>query len=252
MVSTRVESHQAIRDVLRTMGGGDFAEQAPRLLGVLGYRSERTLPGQSGRPGDFLDDTAYTADRRAFLEAATSARVLFQVTDQEIEAAGPQQRLFRGEGFDVDGSAKSFLFTAVELSGDGYSRGRYAAFTREVNKRFPAIPAVVLFRTSSGRITLAFVHRRKNKRNPGRDVLGSVSLIREIRTDEPHRAHLDILADLSLENRLKWMDSHGKDHNFDGLLAAWLDALNTEALNKTFYHELFRWFDRAVKDARFP
>ena len=35
-------------------GGGDFAAAASDLLGELGYRSERILPGQSGgrrRPG---------------------------------------------------------------------------------------------------------------------------------------------------------------------------------------------------------
>ena len=59
-------------------------------------------------------------------------------------------------------------------------------------------------------------------------MLGSVSLVREINAVNPHRAHLDILAELSLPDRLKWMDDHGKVHNFDGLLAAWLAALDTE------------------------
>ncbi len=40
--------------------------------------------------------------------------------------------------------------------------------------------------------------------------------------------------------------------NFDGLLAAWLDALDTEELNRNFYNQLFTWFERAVKEAEFP
>ena len=132
-----------------------------------------------------------------------------------------------------------------------YPRGQYAAFTRELNKRFP-MPMVVLFRTASNRVTLAFVHRRPNQRDPERDVLGSVSLIREIDANRPHRAHLDILAQLSLPERLAWMDSHGKARNFDGLLEAWLSALDTEELNRSFYRELFRWFERAVETAKFP
>ena len=44
----------------------------------------------------------------------------------------------------------------------------------------------------------------------------------------------------------------GEPHNFDGLLSAWLDALDTEELNRRFYRELKDWFDRAVKEARFP
>ena len=48
------------------------------------------------------------------------------------------------------------------------------------------------------------------------------------------------------------MDLHSKPHNFDGLLAAWLDKLDTEELNRRFYGELFDWFKRAVEDAKFP
>ena len=40
--------------------------------------------------------------------------------------------------------------------------------------------------------------------------------------------------------------------NFDGLLAAWLDRLDTEELNKQFYQKLFNWFEWAVKEAKFP
>ena len=79
-----------------------------------------------------------------------------------------------------------------------------------------------------------------------------VSLIREVNPTQPHRAHLDILAELSLENLLSWMSNHNKPYNFDGLLAAWLDTLNTEALNKRFYTDLFRWFEWAVGEATFP
>ena len=48
------------------------------------------------------------------------------------------------------------------------------------------------------------------------------------------------------------MDSHGKTHNFDGLLDAWLDALDTEELNRRFYRDLFAWFERAINVAKFP
>ena len=133
----------------------------------------------------------------------------------------------------------------------GQPQGQYVAFTREINKRWQ-IPTVVLFKTATDRVTLSFVHRRPNRRNPDRDVLGSVSLIREINATNPHRAHLDILAELSLPERLQWMNSHGKARNFDGLLDAWLDALDTEELNRRFYQELFQWFERVKKEAIFP
>ena len=256
MANTRIDLRRKIEDALGEIRGVDFAAEAEALLGVLGYRSERTLADQSGSSEDFAATfpakNPDTKTEQAFRDAAASVRVLFQVTDEEIaEAGGPQQRLFSNNAFDK-GDTKSFLFTAVELRDDGYSRGRYAAFTREINKRFPTIPSVVLFRSAAGLLTLAFVHVRPNKRNPDRNVLGSVSLIREVNPAQPHRAHVDILSELSLKDRLRWMDSHGRPHNFDGLLAAWLDALDTEELNRRFYRDLFGWFERAVKAASFP
>ena len=68
----------------------------------------------------------------------------------------------------------------------------------------------------------------------------------------PHRAHLEILGQLALPQRLAWMRRQGRPANFAGLLAAWLDALDTEELNRRFYRELFGWFERAVKIAKFP
>ena len=101
-------------------------------------------------------------------------RILFQFTDREI---GSQGSLFNdATGFDT-GIARSFLFTAVELKDNSYPRGNYSTFAREINKRWQ-VPTVVLFRTSTNLLTLAFVHRRPNRRNPERDVLGNVSLIR--------------------------------------------------------------------------
>ena len=140
---------------------------------------------------------------------------------------------------------------AVELTGTNYSRSKYALFTREINKRLP-MPTVVLFKTANDLLSLAFVHRRENKRNPERDVLGSVALVRQIDLSDPHRAHLDILGGLALEERLRWMDINDHPTNFDGLLAAWLDALDTEELNRRFYRELFDWFERAIREATFP
>ncbi len=242
-VATRERIKQTLRDC-----GGQFARDAEGLLGALGYRSERTLEGQSGDVSDFLDqfpaDNPDTKAEREFRDAARSVRLIFQLTDQEIEA-GLERSMFPADEFD-SGLARSFLFAAVELDGARYPRGKYAQFTRELNKRF-GIPTVVLFHSGDGLLTLAFVHRREHKRDPDRDVLGSVSLIRELDPAKPHRAHIDILEQLSLANRLDWMQSNGKPQNFDGLLDAWLDALDTEELNRRFYREYKRLFDQAVE-----
>ena len=240
-----------IKDALATLPGQEFSVVVTKLLDVLGYRSDLLPDSQPADVDDFIRlyaaSTPDTKTEQSFRESVESIQVLFQFTDQEVSA---QSSLFKVAGFDT-GNARSFLFAAVDLKDHSYSRGNYATFAREINKRWQ-IPTVVLFRTPTDLLTLAFVHRRPNRRDPDRDVLGSVSLIREIDPSNPHRAHLEVLCELSLDERLRWMNSHGEPQNFDGLLTAWLDALDTEELNRRFYKDLFAWFQRAVNDAHFP
>ena len=237
--------------------GAALPQAATRLFAALGYRSTRVLAGQSGRVEDFLAQfpapTEQTASEKRFRENATAVHLLFQVTDEEIgeESSGSGQgALLDPKNFD-EGLNKSYLFLVVEISEERMSRSQYAEFTREINKRFP-MPAFLLFRAKGGLVTLAFVQRRRHKRDDQRRVLGSVSLIRDIDPGNPHRAHREILKELSLSHRLAWMGKHGKPNNFDGLLAALLASLDTQELNKRFYKDLFGWFNRAVAEARFP
>lgn len=230
---------------------GDFSRRhAAELLGTLGYQSE--LTGEGGTPADFLDlyplppGVQWTKQEKKLFENWNSAHLLFQFTKDEISGQMPMDA--KSE-FD-QGNHKSFVFVAVDLKPCPYPRGTYAAMTRAVNKCF-AMPAVLLFH-NGGKLTLAFMPRRLHKQRPEKNVLGKVSLLREIDLKAPHRAHLDILQALSLKERLRWIRKHNKSEDFDGLLAAWLAELDTEELNKRFYKELFRWFERAVKKAKFP
>ena len=157
--------------------------------------------------------------------------------------------MLESNSFDKS-NISSFLFCAVELKDNNYSRTKYAEFTREINKRLFA-PTVILFRTAD-HLTVAFADRRPDKTDDAHDVLGQVTLIKNIRLNNPHRAHLDILSELSLEACVKWIDDKKKPKNFDGLLAAWLAKLDTEELNKQFYRKLFAWFEWAVDEATFP
>lgn len=243
-----------IQAALVGIPSNDFKAAVQDLLAVLGYRSERTLAGQTGAVADFIAQfpaaKANTQTEQNFREHVQAVRLVFQFTSDEIASVDRPTLGFEAASFD-EGRQQSFIFFAVELKEASYPRGRYAEFTREINKRLSQ-PTVVLFRTADHRLTLAFVHRREHKRDTNRDVLGRVSLIREIVPDDPHRAHLDILAELSLAACAEWMDVHNESHNFDGLLAAWLDKLDTEELNRRFYRDLFAWFNRAVQEARFP
>ena len=110
---------------------------------------------------------------------------------------------------------------------------------------------MILFRAGD-HLTVAFADRRPDKTDGDRDVLGQVTLIKDIRLNNPHRAHLDILSELSLEACVQWMNDNRKPKNFDGLLATWLAKLDTEELNKQFYRKLFAWYEWAVAEAKFP
>ncbi len=242
-----------IQSALAAIPAIDFLTTAKNLLEVLGYRSDRILE-LSGSVDEFIHEfqtkNQNTQTEKAFRRHVRSVRLVFQVTSDEIASFNQPMLGFEDHSFDK-GQQQSFIFFAVELKEVTYARGQYAQFTREINKRLNQ-PSVVMFRTADNLLSLAFVRRRKHRRNQRRDVLGHVSLIREINLAKPHRAHLDILEDLSLENCLQWMDLHGKQPNFDGLLAAWLNTLDTEELNRRFYGELFDWFKRAAAEAKFP
>ena len=255
MKDSMADTKQSIKTALGTIPAGDFTLAAKNLLAALGYHSERTLLEQTGTVVDFIEQFPAQKEnsktKALFREHVGSVQLAFQITSDEIASVANRESLEVNAVSFNKGDQQSFLFFTVELRRVTYPRGQYAQFCREINKRLKQ-PTVVLFRTSSNQLTLAFVHRREHKRDRKRDVLGHVSLIREIDPVKPHRAHLDILAELHLAERLQWMSAHGKPQNFDGLRDAWLDALNTEELNRQFYRDLFQWFERAVEEAKFP
>ena len=251
-----------IESALAKIPASDFLETTKDLLAVLGYQSERTAKLWE-TVDEFIEAlparNRNTETEGEFRREVEVVELVFQVTDDEVNASD-QGTLFESPAFD-QGNAKSFMFFTVELKNKDYSRGKYAQFTREINKRI-IMPVVVIFCVKSSgfhplgrvenRLTLCFVGRRPHKYGPNRDVLEQVTLIKDVHLDNPHRAHLDILFELSLEECAKWMGDHNQPENFDGLLSAWLARLDTEALNKQFYQRLFNWFEWAVAEAKFP
>ena len=251
MNNEEISKKEEIESALAEMIDGDFLETSKDLLAVLGYCSDRTA-NFPGTADDFIRRfparNENTDTEREFRKNVESVELVFQITSREI-APDDQPMLFEAPTFD-EGYVRTFTFFAIELKDSDYPRGKYAQFTREVNKRL-VMPVVVLFRVKD-RLTIGFVGRRQHRRDPGRDVLEQVTLIKDIRLDDPHRAHTEVLFELSLEECAKWMNDHKEQENFDGLLAAWLARLNTEELNKRFYRELFDWFEWAVAEGKFP
>ena len=239
-----------IESALAAMNGGDFLQNSKNLLEVLDYHApltEELLETVDNFIHEFPAENENTKTEREFRKNAKSIELVSQVGSDEIVDSQPDR--FESRTFDK-GLIKSFVFCTVELKDKDYSRSKYAEFTREINKR-TTLATVVFFRVKN-RLTIGFVGRRPSQLDESKDVLEKATLIKDIRLDNPHRAHLDILFELSLKECAKWMTAEEQPKNFDGLLEAWLARLGTEELNKKFYQELFAWFKWAVKEATFP
>ncbi len=251
MNNEEIRKKEEIESALAAMVDDDFLETSKDLLAVLGYRSDRTanFPVTADHfIWRFPARNENTDTEQEFRKNVESVELVFQVSSEEI-ALDDQPMLFEAPTFD-EGYVRTFTFFAIELTDKDYPRGKYAQFTREVNKRF-IMPVVVFFRVRDC-LTIGFVGRRQHRRDPDRDVLEQVTLIKDIRLDNPHRAHLDILFELSLGECANWMRDHNEQENFDGLLAAWLARLDTSELNKRFFNELANWYFWAVNQVTFP
>ena len=243
------EVKKAIETALQTFPNQPLADAASHLFEVLGYTSQRRLKLSPNTLDTFVATFAQGEtlnDQYALPGEWKSIDFLFQLTDDEIRAAGHQQFLFESKGTYNGAVINSFLFFALELQGNHYTRTALAGITREINKLF-AMPAIVLFRHGET-LTLAVINRRPHKRDEGKDVLEKVTLIQDIQCSNTHRAHIEILFDLSLG---ALHDKHGFT-NFVELQAAWQKTLDTSALNKRFYQELANWYFWALPQARFP
>ena len=233
-----------IKNALKHFAGGNLADNARSLLDTLGYRSGRTISLEPNTAEGFIEnfDPSNTMNReRALLDEWESIDILFQLTGDEITLI--DQTTSGSEESGIDNSVyQSYLFFALKLGGNGYSRTQLSQVTREINKLTP-MPAMVVFQHGRS-LTFAVIDRRLHRRDESKDVLEKVTLIKDINLGTPHRAHIDILFDLSHRQR--------QFANFNALHEAWKDALDTEALNRDFYKELFKWFEWAVLEAKFP
>ena len=243
------EVRQAIEAALKRFPSQPLAEAASHLLGVLGYTSKKRLPLKPNTLANFLATFSQGRplnDRYALPAEWETVDFLFQLTDDEVRAAGNQKFDFESKGAYNGAVINSYLFFAIELKGSQYSRSALAGITREVNKLFN-MPALILFRYGDA-LTLAVINRRLHKREEGKDVLEKVTLIQDIQCADTHRAHKEILFDLALG---ALYDKHGFT-NFVELHTAWQKTLDTSALNKRFFQDLANWYFWALTQAHFP
>lgn len=243
----------AIQNALQAFQKGSLRGNALALLNTLGYRSEKTMD-LGGAPDAFLEQFDKNPNRPLREDKALSKHwktidFLFQLTDEEIKGTGAQAELAFDSSSEFNGkNYKSCLFFALELKKGHYTRTQLSYITREINRLF-TMPVLILFK-QDGYLTLAVIDRRMNKKDSGKDVLQKVTLIKDIRIENPHRAHIEILHDLSLGQLT------GKDkvppRNFVELHDAWQKTLDIQTLNRRFFIEIRNWFYWARLNARFP
>jgi len=176
---------------------------------------------------------------------------LFQITDEEIK-----HLIRKMEQYDIlkreqnkfnNYEINSYLFSVLELKGNSYNRSILSNITRFINKHF-LIPTILTIKYGDN-ISIVICDRRINKKDQNRDVIEKVTLIKDINIVNPHRAHLEILSDISLEGLI----STGYIiYNFNTLHKAWKDVLNIEELNNKFYINIREWFYNARKTVTFP
>lgn len=243
-MSNSAELKQAISQHIRSFTTQSLRKAALSLFAALGYQSDRTLETKS--VADFraqFDPESKLAHPAALIANWKSAELLFQLTDEELSST---TALFKDETIKAS-LLQSYIFIVIELTDGDYARGKLAGVARQINRIFP-MPVMVVFKIG-GRLSIAVINRRLNKRDDNKDVLGKVTLIQNISIVNPHPGHLDILASFSLT---ELTEGRRVIQNFDQLHAAWEEVFNVELLNKRFYRELANWYFWALPQVDFP
>ena len=237
-----------ILEAVKAFAKDDISKAGINLFSTLGYDTSLQAP---------LDDKTYQEFKETYIEGSPNAErfneekalvedwksidILFQLTNESFNGT---KSLFEPSVNPYD--PQSYLCFAIELNNSEYSKSHIANITREVNKLF-SIPIIIIFKYGEC-ITLAIINRRVNKRNSDRDVLEKVTLIKDIFFENPHRAHIEILFDMSLPQ----LSVEYQINNFDSLHKAWSEVLDTQTLNKRFYTELSNWYFWAIKTVVYP
>lgn len=242
----QINSKQNIQSALAAFKTGNLSQNAIALFDALDYNTIRQQPFEQKTYAYFKE--YYVSDNSNFnAETAKvtqwqSIDLLFQLSKDEISN---QHNVF--DTHQVGQTIiESYLFFALELKPAAYSRTDLAQITREINKVF-SMPVMILFKQGDS-ITLSVINRRLHKKDAQKDVLEKVTLIKDIAIKNPHRAHIDILFDLSFTEIKRIY----KVSNFIELHNAWQKVLDTKQLNKKFYKELSNWYFWAIKEVVFP
>jgi adenine-specific DNA-methyltransferase len=243
----------SLKSALASFSTQPLREASLGFFKTLGYSSQRTVVVPKSSPRAFIDLFAKSTgsgaavpfdQERALFADWLAADLLFQLTDQELSR---EAALFLDTSVST-GQLRSYIFFAVELKERAYPRGKLANLARQLNRLFPT-PVMVLIKHRD-LVSLAVINRRPNKLDQSKDVLGRVTLIRDIALAAPHRGHLDILVSLAT-TKLEHPEKKPIT-DFDTLHAAWEQIFNVELLNTRFYQDLANWYFWALPQVEFP
>ncbi|MDP8209873.1 MAG: DUF4391 domain-containing protein [Candidatus Stygibacter australis] len=237
---------QKIENAIQSFNPSEFYKSSINFFDALGYNSDKR--SKLARP-DFdnfirhfnLDEKNINKEK-ALVSHWKEIQFLFQMTNDEI---GNSEQLSMFHSSEVDISKiylRSYLFVSISLTGKNYTKTDLVNITRQINKQFLQ-PVLILFYYDN-LLCLSVIDRRINRKDADKDVLEKVTLIKDIKINEPHRAHIEILHDMHINNLAA--------QNFDQLHKEFKRVLNTKELNKRFYSELSNWYFRALNVCVFP
>lgn len=248
---TKEEIKRNIESSIKSFSKNNLSINCINLFNCLGYITDRQAPllekTYSEFKENFIVPNSKFNEEKALCTEWKYIDLLFQLSKEEI-----QKSISLFDTKIVDNTViETYLFFTIELSKENYSRSELSNITREINKLFP-MPAMIIFRYGKY-ITISIINRRLHKKNENKDVLEKVTLIKDIlipsKNEEiTHRAHIEILFDLSFEELKKKYELT----NFIELHYAWQKTLDTKELNKRFFKELANWYFWAIDIIEFP
>ena len=244
----------AIQTSLTAFVTGNLTKNSLALFEALGYATDRRA--SLDRPtflqfkNSFIPVDSHFNEEKAQVKQWKHVDLLFQLSGNELikttDMFDSKVVVTKDDGNKI--AIESYLFFVVGLESQSYSRTQLSHIPREINRLFP-MPAMILFKYGSF-LTLAVIDRRLHRRDESKDVLEKVTLIKDISIISPHRAHIEILFDLSLDELKE--NSKEPITNFIALHNAWRKTLNISELNKKFYRQIADWFYWAVSNVEYP
>jgi hypothetical protein len=137
--------HQ-VADSLRAFASKPLYDAGLGLLNALGYKSELTLKLKGIK--DFretIDQHGRLNDKAAKAADWKNIEFLRQITGDDITASGQAALPLQEKSAFQSGFIKSYVFLAIELKNDHYTRTDLAQINRAVNRVFD-MSAMILFK----------------------------------------------------------------------------------------------------------